>query len=160
MIKFICPLIVVKDTKKAKDFYEGLLGQKVKYDFGENIQFHGDFSIHLEEHYQGLIDEGVEHKINYRTNNFELYFETEDILKVESRLKNVEVEFIHEIREQPWGQRVMRVYDYDYHIVEIGETLESLVLRLYKEGKSVDEIVKRTSMPLEFVNSVTGGRNE
>ena len=45
-MRYICPLIVVSDIKRSRQFYESLLGQKVKYDFGENVQFEGDFSIH------------------------------------------------------------------------------------------------------------------
>ena len=50
-MKYICPLIVVKDIEASRNFYENVLGQKLKYDFGENITYEGDFSIHLEEHY-------------------------------------------------------------------------------------------------------------
>jgi len=34
------------------------------------------------------------------------------------------VEFIHEIVEQPWGQKVMRFYDPDYHMIEVGAPIE------------------------------------
>jgi catechol 2,3-dioxygenase-like lactoylglutathione lyase family enzyme len=47
-MKYICPLIVVKDIAESRHFYENILGQKVKYDFGENVTFEGDFSIHWE----------------------------------------------------------------------------------------------------------------
>jgi hypothetical protein len=64
------------------------------------------------------------------------------------------VEFLHEIREQPWGQRVMRFYDPDLHIVEVGETMESVVLRYHGTGMSIKEISNKTSMPEEFVERV------
>lgn len=126
-MKYICPLIVVKDIEASRNFYENVLGQKLKYDFGENITYEGDFSIHLEEHYKTLL--GNEHsQILKKANNFELYFETDELDNLIRKLKEYEVEFIHEIKEQPWGQRVTRFYDPDYHIVEAGESMESVVL--------------------------------
>jgi catechol 2,3-dioxygenase-like lactoylglutathione lyase family enzyme len=77
-MKYICPLIVVSNINRSRNFYEHILGQKVKYDFGEDVTFEGDFSIHLEEHFKSLL--GNEHnEILKKANNFELYFEVEDV---------------------------------------------------------------------------------
>ena len=54
-MKYICPLITVSNIKGSRDFYEKQLNPKVKYDFGENITFCGDFSIHLQTHFKELI---------------------------------------------------------------------------------------------------------
>lgn len=149
-MKYICPLIVVSDIKSSRDFYERILGQKVKYDFGENVQFEGDFSIHLEKHYKELLGNG-NREIKKKANNFELYFETNKIDNIICMLKENEIEIIHEIIEQPWGQRVTRFYDPDYHIIEVGEKMESVVLRYYQAGMSVEEMMKRTSLPKVFI---------
>jgi len=37
------------------------------------------------------------------------------------------------------------------HIIEVGELMESVVKRLLSEGSSVEETVKSTLMPEEFV---------
>jgi hypothetical protein len=63
------------------------------------------------------------------------------------------VEFIHPTREQPWGQRVMRVYDPDGHVLEIAETMESTVQRFAHQGLSVEDICKRTGMPRAYVEA-------
>ena len=55
------------------------------------------------------------------------------------------------MREQPWRQRVVRFYDPDRHIIEIGESMEHLSYRLHNEGLSPDDISKITMLPLEFV---------
>ena len=47
MLKFISPLIVVEDMARSRQFYEQLLEQKVKFDFGVDVAFEGDFTIHL-----------------------------------------------------------------------------------------------------------------
>lgn len=53
--------------------------------------------------------------------------------------------------EQPWRQRLVRLYDPDRHIIEIGESMEHLSYRLHKEGLSPDDISKITMLPFEFV---------
>lgn len=51
-MKYICPLITASDMKVVGDFYDNLLDQKIKYDFGESVTFHGDFAIQLQSHYK------------------------------------------------------------------------------------------------------------
>ena len=152
-MRFICPLLVVKDILHSTHFYRDILAQKVKYDFGENVTFEGDFSIHLESHYSKLLG-STPSKISYGSHNFELYFESEDIEASCTRLLQHGVTFIHHIVEQPWKQRVIRFYDPDKHIIEIGESMESVVQRLAKQGLSVEQIHQATSMPIDFVRSV------
>jgi ASC-1-like (ASCH) protein len=66
-------------------------------------------------------------------------------------LQDNHVEFVHETREQPWRQKVVRFYDPDRNIIEVGESLEFLSFRLSKEGKSIEEISRITNMTREFV---------
>lgn len=148
-MKYICPLLVVSDMQRSRKFYEGLLGQKVKADFGENVTYEGDFAIHLESHYSGLIDGKT---ITRGGNAFELYFEEDKLELVAEKLAGEGVELVHPLREQPWRQKVLRIYDPDRHIIEIGESFERLCSRLKKEGKSVEEITKITYMPEAFVH--------
>ena len=90
-----------------------------------------------------------------KAHNVELCFETDEIEAVYQRVHEADVEFIHGIREQPWGQRVMRLYDPDGHILEIGELMESVVRRFYQQGWSIDRIREKSGMPREFIESVT-----
>jgi hypothetical protein len=60
---------------------------------------------------------------------------------------------IHGPREQPWGQRVVRLYDPDGHIVEVGETMEAVAKRFLGKGLSAEETAGRTSIPVEFVRA-------
>jgi extradiol dioxygenase family protein len=147
-MKYICPLIVVNDIIKARYFYENILGQIIKADYGQNIQFHGDFSLHEKEHYQSLI---VNHPVRTQSNSFELYFEENDLQGLQEKLIENNIEFLHTIREQPWKQRVMRFYDYDRNIIEVGESLEYTAFRLAKEGYTTDEICTFTYLTKEQV---------
>lgn len=153
-MKFICPLIVVDDMEVSRRFYETVLKQQVKYDLGENIEFAGGFSIHLKTHFAGLINISP-NEIIRKANNCELYFEEDDIEGFAAGLKDVE--YIHKLKEQPWGQRVLQFYDPDRHIIEVGESMASVVRRFLGQGLSVAETAKRTSMPEEFVKHIGGG---
>ena len=147
-MKFICALITVNDMERSRHFYEQLLEQEIKYDFGENITFHGDFAIHLRSHFQELIDNK---EIKDFANNCELYFEYDDLDQIEEKMNQHGVKFVHKIREQPWKQKVMRFYDPDENIIEVGESIEHLSYRLHKGGMEINDISKITNMPDDFV---------
>jgi len=150
-VKFICPLIVVNNIGISKSFYEKVLNQKVQYDFGENVSFESGFAIHLKSHFSDLVNKS-ENDIIQKSNNFEFYFEEEDLDSFLQKLKDIEaVEYVHGLKEQPWGQRAIRFYDPDKHIIEVGEPMESVVKRLLGKGLSIEETAKRTLMPEEFV---------
>ncbi|WFD11477.1 VOC family protein [Tepidibacter hydrothermalis] len=150
-MKFKCPLIVVADIDVARNFYENVLNQKVKYDFGENIMYEGDFAIQLKSHFANRITIN-ESDISTKSNNFELYFEEENIDDFIEKLKNInQIQYIHRLIEHSWGQRVIRFYDPDMNIIEVGETMESVVKRFLNQGLSPEETAKRTQYPIEFV---------
>jgi uncharacterized glyoxalase superfamily protein PhnB len=150
-MRFICPLIVVNEMKASRNFYENILNQKVQFDFGENVSFESGFAIHLKSHFSNLISIS-ENDILEKSNNFELYFEEEDMDSFLQKLEEISsIEYVHGLKEQPWGQRVIRFYDPDKHIVEVGEPMESVVKRFLSKGLSIEETSKRTLMPEEFV---------
>jgi hypothetical protein len=98
-MKYVCPLITVSEMKRSRNFYEKLLDQKVKYDFGESITFQGDFAIHLQAHFKELIDNK---EIKSGGNNFKLYFESDNIEMIVEKLKGNNISFVNELREQLW----------------------------------------------------------
>ncbi|MEA4923757.1 MAG: glyoxalase/bleomycin resistance/dioxygenase family protein [Syntrophomonadaceae bacterium] len=150
-MKFICPLIVVNDIEISKAFYETVLEQEVEYDFGENVAFSGGFSIHLKSHFAGLLDLSPS-DITPQANDSELYFEEDDLDAFLDRLRRTDsLEYIHGIKEQPWGQKVIRFYDPDMHIVEVGESMESVARRFLQNGLTAEETALRISMPVSFV---------
>lgn len=150
IVKYKLPLIVVEDMERSRKFYEDLLGQKVILDFGANITFGSDFSLQTKDSWRGFIGDR-EDTIMFRSNNFELYFEEKQFEKFVEKLKCYGVELIHDVREYPWGQSVIRFYDPDMHIIEVGESMVSVVRRFSDQGLSVEEIAEKTQHPLEFV---------
>ena len=121
-MKFIGSIIVVEDIFRSRKLYETILHQKVTGDFGEyNVAFDGGLALYKRDLYQSLI--GDELPIMSKPNNFELYFEEDDLLEIENEILKEGFEFIHKIREEPWKQQVFRFYDYDQNIVAIAESM-------------------------------------
>ncbi|GLC78592.1 VOC family protein [Lacrimispora brassicae] len=144
-------LISVSNMEKAKHFYEIVMEQKVMMDLGVHVSFERGLSLQF--NYAELV--GQELPMKTRPNNFQLYFEVEDLDSWQDRITNTEgIEFIHKAKEYPWGQRVMRFYDYDEYIVEVSESMESVAKRFLAQGLSVEETAKRTMFPLEFVKNL------
>lgn len=58
---------------------------------------------------------------------------------------------MHPVYEHRWGQRVVRFYDLDKHIIEVGENLKVVCKRLLDSGLTVEETAKRMDVPIKFV---------
>lgn len=144
-------LLAVKDIEKSKKFYEEVIGQKILIDIGAHVSFDG-FS--LQQGYAELVGFSEE-AVKEKSNNFQLYFEVNDLDSVFRNLKQHEnLQWIHEIKEYPWGQRDVRVYDPDYFVVEIAESMESVAKRFLNQGMSVEEVAKRTMYPLDTLKQL------
>ena len=151
-IQFQSAVIFVKDIQKSRKFYEEVLAQTVIIDHGPNVGFEG-FALWEAQHANQIIG-------NHATpeplgqNNLELYFESPELDAVLARFNETKTPFVHDIHEQPWGQRVLRVFDPDGHIVEVGEPMPVVILRFASQGLSVIEIAERSSMPVEIVKQI------
>ena len=147
-------VLLVSDVEKSKYFYSVILGQKIVLDFGRNVVFKGGLAIWERDFALDLIFHGKRRDTSVGTNGTELYFESRDLNNLYKRLLDEDIEIIHSIREQPWGQRVFRIFDSDHHILEFAESMESVVLRFDKKGFSLDEIADKSEMPLDFIKGV------
>ncbi len=150
-IKFHSPVLLSKEIKKMKHFYHKILNQAIEFDLGNCIIFTCGLTIwklqpdypltkHLKYDYHGNGNK-----------NLELCFETDEFEKVVEELKQVELNLIHDVNEEKWGQLTLRFFDPENNIVEIGETMPCFVRRMYKDGLSPEEISEKTSLPLEKI---------
>ncbi|MHC1784391.1 MAG: VOC family protein [Anaerolineaceae bacterium] len=154
-IKFVSAVIMVKDIPASRHFYERILGQKVLMDHGLNVGYEGGFAIWQKEFaMQVIFNQQAPKEIAGVSHALEIYFETENLEEVHRKLIEEKVEFVHDLIEQPWGQRVIRVYDPDRTIIEVGEPMSAVIIRLLRSGLSVEEISKRSSMPPEIVQQI------
>ena len=115
--------------------------------------FESGFSIQLKPHYAKMI-EISESAILASSNNFELYFEEADFDSFISKIDSyTNILYIQHIVEHSWGQRVTRFYDPDKHIIEVGESMRSVVKRLLSQGMTFEAAAEKSQHPLEFVKS-------
>jgi len=150
---FHSSVIFVADIGKSKDFYTSIMGQIVEHDFGNNILFQGGLSI-WKVGTQHIINQNL--KTNTDSNQFELYFETRRIDEIASLLKKENVKFLHDMKEEPWGQRTIRFFDPDNHLIEVGEPLDVFVKNMYQKGLSVEQIAEKSGIPVETVMALVG----
>ncbi len=144
-------LLAVKDIAASKHFYEKVLHQRAIMDIGPHVTFDG-FS--LQQGYAELIGIASE-SVKDQSHNFQLYFEVEDLDKVHAEMKSIsDLQWVHGIKEYPWGQRDIRVYDPDRHIVEIAEEMDTVIRRFFSCGMSVEEVSKRTMFPVDYVKTI------
>lgn len=151
-INYINTIITVKDIQESKKFYETILGQEIDMDLGKNVTFKSGLCLHERSHFEGVIKRNITNE-KYQ-NSLELYFEAKEIKMLEETLEALNIEFIHKLTEQPWKQKVMRFYDLDGFIVEVGEPMEDVIIRLAKEGKTIEEIADDTTLPLDIVSVI------
>lgn len=156
-IRFNSSVVMVKDIPAVRRFYEGLLGQNVVLDHGQNVVYTGGFAIWEAGHAELIIFGGAA-GANVRTgcDNMELYFEAEDVDGAFRLMQEAGARILHPVHEEPWGQRTFRCYDPDGHIVEVGEPMDAVIRRLSAEGCTPEIIVGRTSMPMEVVLQAIG----
>lgn len=147
-MKFHSPVIFVKDIEKSQDFYIRILNQEIEHDFGKNVILKSGLAL-WEINEKHIISQELETKV--QSNKFELYFETEQIDETYNKLKGENIEFLHDINEEPWGQKTIRFFDPDKHLIEIGENLETFVKNMKKDGLTSGQIVEKSGIPIETV---------
>ena len=144
------PMLVVADMEKSVAFYKRVLGLRVVMDFGANKVLTGGLSLQTLETYRAFI--GAE-DISFGANNFEIYFEEEHFDAFADRLRQCDVEYVHPVTEHAWGQRVVRFYDPDRHIIEVGESMKTVCRRFLDSGMTPEQVAKRMDVPLKLVNT-------
>jgi catechol 2,3-dioxygenase-like lactoylglutathione lyase family enzyme len=149
---FKSTILVVADVLKSRKLYEKILGLRVDSDFGEfNVGFKGGLALYSQKLFSELTD-SVE--IKNKPNSFVVYFEFEDIATIEAKLKQEGLTFLHGTREQPWGQRTFRAYDYDGHLLEIAEDMDTVLKRMFAAAMSDDAIAEKTGYALNVVSDI------
>ena len=154
-IRYQSAILMVKDINISRRFYETVMKQEVDMDLGLNISFKAGFGLWQADFAIPVISGSQFNPSEPRGyEQLELYFESETIDEVYSALKEAGAEFVHGIIEQPWAQRVFRVYDPDRNVVEVGEPMEFVIKRLLASGMTEEEIAKKTAYPLEAVRKI------
>ena len=155
-MKFVCPLLAVSDIEASKKFYKEIFNQEVTLDLGANVSLSGGFALQLD--FAGILGLDPDSVVK-KSHNFEMYFEEDDF---DSFLMNLEkrndISYVHPAKKYPWQQRVVRIYDPDKHIIEIGESMVIIAKRYLAEGKTVEETAQTIQHPVAFVQAVADGK--
>jgi hypothetical protein len=61
------------------------------------------------------------------------------------------------LTEESWGQRTIRFFDPENNLIEVGESLEALVKRLHSSGMKLNDIEKKTSLPMDMITGFLNG---
>ncbi|OUQ29645.1 VOC family protein [Massilimicrobiota sp. An134] len=144
------PMLVVTDIDKSVEFYKRVFGLHVIMDFGANKTLTGGLSLQTVETYKEFISAS---EITFGGNNFEIYFEEDNFDKFIDKLKECDIEYVHLVIEHSWGQRVVRFYDPDKHIIEVRENLKVVCKRFLNSGMTLEQVAERMNVPMKFVNA-------
>lgn len=111
-------LIVVKDMEKSIAFYRELFGLEVILDNDGNVILTEGLVLQDAKIWSDFIEKDILPK-NHAT---ELYFEEKDIEAFAEKLDNYRepIEYVNRLMTHRWGQKVIRFYDPDGNLIEVG----------------------------------------
>ena len=114
-------LLVVDDLEKSTAFYKELFGLMVLKDFGGNVILTEGLVLQERKIWEELIEQCAV----YGGNVSELYFVENNLEAFQEKLENCsfEINYVHKLKEYPWGQKAIRIYDPDGHMIEIVEAV-------------------------------------
>ena len=111
-------LIVVKDMEKSIAFYKNLFSLEVVLDNGGNVIMT-----------EGLVLQDIKYWEDFlgrecipRNNMSELYFEEKNIEVFAEKLEQYPepIKYVTRLMTHSWGQKVIRFYDPDGNLIEVG----------------------------------------
>ncbi|MDO4284740.1 MAG: VOC family protein [Eubacteriales bacterium] len=111
-------LIAVKDIEKSKQFYHDLFGLAVILDNDGNVIMTEGLVLQDEKIWRNCL--GTE--IIPGSNACELYFEEREIDAFVEKLERLypSVQYVNRLMSNGRGQRVIRFYDLDGNLIEVG----------------------------------------
>ena len=146
-MKFTGTVISVSDVNASRKFYQDLFGLELYQDYGINISF--TCGLSLQQEFDWLIGAPKETMMK-RSHNMELAFETRDFDGFLEKLEQYPgIEYLGEVIEHSWGQRVVRFYDPDSHLIEVGENMTMVIERFLFTGMTMEEVSARMDVSIE-----------
>ena len=157
-MKLTATLLAVSDMARSCRFYCELLGMDIVCDFGANVLLSGGLSLQTLCSWQGFIGKTAA-QITSENNACEVYFETNALDDFLKKLQNEpDVRLVHPVVEHAWGQRAVRFYDPDGHIIEVGEPLTAVAARFAAAGMSIAQIAAKMDVSPEYVAALLAPR--
>ncbi len=111
-------LIVVEDIEKSKQFYHDLFGLDVILDNDGNMILTEGLVLQDKKIWEGFLGKDI----IPQNNSCELYFEEKNIEAFVEKLERLypSVQYVNRLMTHSWGQKVVRFYDLDGNLIEVG----------------------------------------
>ena len=111
-------LIVVKDIEKSRKYYHDLFGLELVVDNDGNMIMTDGLVLQAESYWKDFLRKDIA----WKNNSCELYFEENDIEGFVRKLDALypETEYVNKLLTHSWGQTVVRFYDPDGNLIEVG----------------------------------------
>lgn len=111
-------LIVVDDIEKSKKYYHDLFGLNVIVDNDGNMILTEGLVLQEKKYWKEFLAKDIVPK----NNQSELYFEEPNIEEFVKKLEELypETEYLNKLMTHSWGQKVVRFYDLDGNLIEVG----------------------------------------
>ncbi|MBQ0079456.1 MAG: VOC family protein [Eubacterium sp.] len=111
-------LIVTKDIDRAVNFYRDLSSLQVLVDYDGNVIMSDGLVLQAEEYWKKFLAKDI---VSH-SNSCELYFEEPEIEAFVEKLESYypDVEYVNRLMSHEWGQKVVRFYDPDGNLIEVG----------------------------------------
>ncbi len=154
-VQFTSTVLFVADIERARSLYRDVLQQEIVAEGSANVAFSSGLVLrqnaygrHSPEQVQNLV---------FSPPSIELYFETDDIDQIADQIFEAELEVLHPVAENPWGQRILRFFDPDAHLIEVGEQVECVVRREAAFGIPAELIAQKTHLPVARILGILSG---
>lgn len=111
-------LIVVKDIEKSKKFYHDLFGLDMLLDNDGNMILTEGLVLQDEAIWEKFLDRDIIHE----NNSTEIYFEERNLEEFVEKLERLypDIKYVNRLMSHSWGQKVVRFYDLDGNLIEVG----------------------------------------
>ena len=111
-------LIVVNDIEKSKQFYHDLFGLDQVLDHDGNLILTEGLVLQDKKIWESFLGK----EILPKNNSCELYFEEQNIEAFIEKLETLypSVQYVNRLMVHSWGQKVIRFYDLDGNLIEVG----------------------------------------
>lgn len=165
-MKYKGTLVVVKDCRKSLEFYKNIFGLELIQDNDGNMELSCGIFLQESDCWKKFIGQ----EIVKQSNSSELYFEEPDIDSFVTRLEQLypDTKYVNKLMTHSWGQRVVRFYDPDGNLIEVGTPLNSIIDELtdnddkkaYEKVKEIVSISKSSSMYYAYLDTFASFLND
>lgn len=115
-------LIVVDDIEASRRFYHDLFGLDMVLDNDGNMILTEGLVLQDKKIWEKFLEKDIVSE----NNSCELYFEERDIEAFVQKLEELypETKYVSRLMTHGWGQKVIRFYDPDGNLIEVGTPME------------------------------------